>query len=288
MKKKSMLLLALPAAFLLALGSRAVFGTGAVVASEQTFETKGETPSGSILLVGSTSMEALATALAEGYMESRPQVRVSTEFTGSGAGIEAVLGGSADIGNASRPLKQEEKEAGAAENVVAIDGIVVCTDPQNTVTNLTMEQLTDIYTGAVRNWAQVGGPDAPIVVVGREAGSGTRSAFEELLGIEEQCAYANELDSTGAVKARVSSTPGAIGYVSLDVADETLKILSLDGVQVTEESMKTGRYLLCRPFVMATRGQLCDQSPLVRDWFAYVLGEEGQKIASSVGLVTVR
>lgn len=244
--------------------------------------------SGSIQMVGSTSMEKLANALAEGFMEKYPDVTVTAEFVGSGAGIEAVNGGTADIGNSSRNLKDEEKANGAVENIVAIDGIAVCVDPANAVEGLTKEQLTDIYLGSITNWSEVGGNDSPIIVVGREAGSGTRGAFEELLGIEDQCAYANELDSTGAVMAKVASTPGAIGYVSLDVVDDSVTALSLEGVEPTVENIKGGTYFLCRPFVMATKGEISEQNELVQAWFDYVLGDEGQDIAAQVGLITVK
>lgn len=177
---------------------------------------------GSILLAGSTSMEKVANALCEAFMEKYPNVTASAEFTGSSAGVEAVLAGSADIGDSSRNLKDEEKQKGAVENIIAIDGIAVCVDPANTVEDLTKDQLIGIYDGTVTNWQDLGGTDAPIIVVGREAGSGTRGAFEELLGLEDKCAYANELDSTGAVMAKVASTPGAIGYVSLDVLDDSV------------------------------------------------------------------
>lgn len=241
--------------------------------------------SGTILMVGSTSMETFVTALAEEYMELHRDVTVNAEFVGSGAGIEAVLNGSADIGNSSRNLKDEEKAAGAVENTVAIEGIAVCVDPANAVCNLTIQQLADIYTGVVTNWSQVGGGDFPIVVVGREAGSGTRNAFEELLGVRESCAYANELDSAGAVMAKVAATPGAVGYVSLDMVNESVIVLRLDGVDPTAENIKAGTYFLCRPFVMVTMGDISEQSELIQDWFEYVLGEDGQSIASSVGLI---
>lgn len=244
--------------------------------------------SGSIRMAGSTSMEKLANALAEGFMEKYQEVTVTAEFVGSGAGIEAVLSGSADIGNSSRNLKAEEKDGGAVENVVAIDGIAVCVDPQSPVTGLTKQQLADIYTGVITNWSEAGGADAPIIVIGREAGSGTRGAFEELLGIEDSCAYANELDSTGAVMAKVASTPGAIGYVSLDVVNESVISLALDGVIPSVENIKAGNYFLSRPFVMATRGDISEQSELVRAWFDYVLGEEGQEVAVQMGLVPVK
>ncbi len=255
---------------------------------ESGTDQEADTPlSGTILMVGSTSMEKLANALAESFMAEHPGVTVNAEFVGSSAGVEAVNNGTADIGNSSRNLKEEEKAAGAVENIVAIDGIAVCVDPANTVSGLTKQQLTDIYTGVITNWSEVGGADGHIIVVGREAGSGTRGAFEEILEIEDACAYANELDSTGAVMAKVASTPGAIGYVSLDAVDDSVIALSLEGVEATAENIKAGEYFLSRPFVMATKGEISDQSELVQAWFDYVLGEEGQGVAQTVGLIPV-
>lgn len=244
--------------------------------------------SGSISMVGSTSMEKLANALSEAFMEAYPDVTVTAEFVGSGAGIEAVTNGTADIGNSSRSLKDEEKAAGVVENVVAIDGIAVCVDPANEVADLTKEQLTNIYNGTVTNWKEVGGADEPIIVIGREAGSGTRGAFEELVDLVDGCKYANELDSTGAVIAKVASTPGAIGYASLDALDDSVKALSLEGVEATAENIKAGNYFLSRPFVMATKGEISEQNDLVQAWFDFVLGDEGQQVASEVGLITVK
>ena len=244
--------------------------------------------SGSISMVGSTSMEKLANALSEAFMEEYPEVTVTAEFVGSGAGIEAVTNGTADIGNSSRSLKDEEKAAGVVENVVAIDGIAVCVDPANEVADLTKEQLTNIYNGTVTNWKEVGGADEPIIVIGREAGSGTRGAFEELVDLKDACKYANELDSTGAVIAKVASTPGAIGYASLDALDDSVKALSLEGVDATAENIKAGNYFLSRPFVMATKGEISEQNDLVQAWFDFVLGDEGQQVASEVGLITVK
>ena len=244
--------------------------------------------SGSISMVGSTSMEKLANALSEAFMEEYPDVTVTAEFVGSGAGVEAVTNGTADIGNSSRSLKDEEKAAGVVENVVAIDGIAVCVDPANEVADLTKEQLTNIYNGTITNWKEVGGADEPIIVIGREAGSGTRGAFEELVDLKDACKYANELDSTGAVIAKVASTPGAIGYASLDALDDSVKALSLEGVEATAENIKAGNYFLSRPFVMATKGEISEQNNLVQAWFDYVMGDEGQQIASEVGLITVK
>ena len=256
-------------------------------AEETGAEAAGEELSGSITMAGSTSMEKFANTLAESFMAAHPDVTVQAEFTGSSAGVEAVLSGQSDIGNSSRNLTEDELAEGAVENIVAIDGIAVVTDPNNTVSDLTRDQLIQIYTGEVTNWSDLGGESLPIVVVGREAGSGTRGAFEEILEIEDQCQYANELDSTGAVMARVASTPGAIGYVSLDVLDDTVKALSLDGVEANEANIKDGSYFLSRPFVMATKGELVDQNELVQALFEYVYSEEGQELVQSVGLITV-
>ncbi len=244
--------------------------------------------SGSISMVGSTSMEKFANALSEVFMEKYPDVTVQAEFVGSGAGIEAVSSGSADIGNSSRNLTEDEKAKGIAENIVAIDGIAVVVDPANTVADLTKQQLTDIYAGTVTNWSEVGGSDSPIVVVGREAGSGTRSAFEEILELEDACAYSSELDSTGAVMARVASTPGAIGYVSLDVLDDTVKAVSLEGTEPTAENIKAGSYFLSRPFVMATNGEISEQSDLVQALFDFVYSDEGDQVLEAVGLISTR
>ena len=243
--------------------------------------------SGSISMAGSTSMEKLATALSEVFMAKYPGISVTAEFTGSSAGIESLAAGSVDIGNSSRSLKDSEKEAGAVENIVAIDGIAVVVDPANTVAGLSKEQLVGIYKGEIKNWSEVGGTDAPIVVVGREAGSGTRGAFEELLEVEDICVYANELDSTGAVMAKVASTPGAIGYVSLDVVDETVVAVALDEVAPTEENIKAGSYFLSRPFVMATQGEVSAQSEAVQELFNFLASEEGKELIKSVGLITV-
>lgn len=254
--------------------------------TEKTADTKDL--SGSITLAGSTSMEKFANALAETFMEKYPNVTVQAEFTGSSAGIESVLAGQCDVGDSSRALKDDEKAKGAVENIVAIDGIAVVVDPSNAVDGLSKDDLTGIYDGNITNWKDLGGSDMPIVVVGREAGSGTRGAFEELLGLEDACKYANELDSTGAVMAKVASTPGAVGYVSLDVVDDTVKALKLDDVEPTEENIKAGKYFLSRPFVMATKGEISEQNELVQALFDFVYSEEGDELVKSVGLITTK
>ncbi|WP_186423697.1 phosphate ABC transporter substrate-binding protein [Lacrimispora celerecrescens] len=260
--------------------------TGGTTANETTAkEDMASNLKGSISMVGSTSMEKFATALSEVFMEKYPSVTVQAEFVGSGAGIEAVTNGSADIGNSSRNLKDEEKAKGVAENIVAIDGIAVVSDPANTVDNLTKDQLINIYNGTTTNWKELGGADQPIVVIGREAGSGTRTAFEELLKLEDACKYSNELDSTGAVMAKAASTPGSIGYVSLDVLDDTVKTMKLESTEPTPENIKAGSYFLSRPFVMATKGEISEQSDLVKALFDYIYSDEGKDLVKAVGLI---
>ena len=256
-------------------------------AQEEASQDAGADLSGSISMAGSTSMEKLANAVAESFMAKYPGVTVTAEFTGSSAGIEAVTAGSVDIGNSSRALKEEEKAAGVVENVVAIDGIAVVVDPANTVKDLTKDQLIAIYTGETKNWSELGGEDAPIVVIGREAGSGTRGAFEELVDVIDTCAYASELDSTGAVIAKVASTPGAIGYASLDAIDDTVTAVALEGVEPTVENIKAGSYFLSRPFVMATKGEISEQNEAVQALFDYLASDEGKAVISGVGLITV-
>lgn len=241
--------------------------------------------SGTISLAGSTSMEKLCEAMSESFMEKYPGITVTVEYTGSGAGLESLASGSVDIGDASRSLKDEEKAAGSVENIVAIDGIAVIEDKDNGVTNVSAEDLAKIYKGEVKNWSELGGKDEAIVVIGREAGSGTRDAFEELLDIADSCAYAQELDSTGAVLAKVASTPGAIGYVSLDVVDDTVTAVSIDGTEPTEEQILAGNYLLSRPFVMATKGEISEQNDLVKTWFDYIASEDGKNVIKQVGLI---
>lgn len=238
-----------------------------------------------VSLNGSTSMEKMVNALKDGVLYDYPNLNLEPQFTGSSAGIEAVLNGTSDIGNSSRDLKEEELNQGLVSNVVAIDAIAIVTDVNNPTNNLTREQLIDIYTGKIRNWKEVGGYDMPIVVIGREAGSGTRSAFEELLGIQDQCDYVNEVNESGPIVVKVRSIPGAIGYVSLDVVDDTIKTLAIDDIEVNETTIKDGSYSLQRPFVMATMGTIEEQSQPVKDLFNFIYSDKGQQIIESVGLV---
>ena len=253
--------------------------------AEVTEEAPAADLSGTISLAGSTSMEKLCEAMSESFMETYPGVTVTVEYTGSGAGLESLASGSVDIGNSSRHLKDEEVAGGAVENVVAIDGIAVIVDPANSVSDIPADKLAAIYKGEITNWSELGGNDEAIVVIGRESGSGTRDAFEELLEVKDACKYAQELDSTGGVKAKVAATPGAIGYVSLDVVDESIKAVSIDSVEPTETNIIAGDYLLSRPFVMATNGEISAQNDLVKGWFDYISSDAGKDVIKSVGLI---
>lgn len=244
--------------------------------------------SGTVALNGSTSMEKLVNGLKEGIVETYPNLQLEPQFTGSSAGVEAVTNGTADIGDVSRALTDEEKAGGLVENIVALDGIAVVTDTANTATNLTTQQLKDIYTGKITNWSEVGGADQNIVVIGRESGSGTRDAFEEILDIADQCQLAQTLNETGAVAAAVQSTPGAIGYISLDALNDKVKALQLDGVAPSKETVKDGSYTLQRPFVMATKGEISEQSAQVQAVFEFINSDAGQEVISSVGLVSAK
>ena len=253
--------------------------------AEATEEASAADLSGTISLAGSTSMEKLCEAMSESFMETYPGVTVTVEYTGSGAGLESLASGSVDIGNSSRHLKDEEVAGGAVENVVAIDGIAVIVDPANSVSDIPADKLAAIYKGEITNWSELGGNDEAIVVIGRESGSGTRDAFEELLEVKDACKYAQELDSTGGVKAKVAATPGAIGYVSLDVVDESIKAVSIDSVEPTETNIIAGDYLLSRPFVMATNGEISAQNDLVKGWFDYISSDAGKDVIKSAGLI---
>ena len=254
-------------------------------AAEQGKNEESVELNGTIKLAGSTSMEKLCEAMSESFMEKNPGVTVTVEYTGSGAGLESLAAGSVDIGNASRGLKDEEKASGEVENIVAIDGIAVITNKSCSIKDVTSKDLAKIYSGEITDWDELGGKEQPIVVIGREAGSGTRDAFEELLEVKDVCAYAQELDSTGAVLAKVGTTPGAIGYVSLDVVDDTVSGLKIDGVEPTEEEILAGKYMLQRPFVMATKGEISGQNELVQAWFNYINSDDGKEVIKQVGLI---
>jgi len=257
--------------------------TPAASEAGQEAASAGSELSGSIQMSGSTSMETIANALAEGFMAKNSGVTVDVQLGGSSVGVADTQEGRSDIGNVSRELKEDE--TGLVPHTIAIDGIAVVVHPDNAVTDITKEDLVKVYTGEIKNWSELGGADEPIVVIGREASSGTRGAFEELLEVEDKCQYAQELNETGAVKTAVSATPSAIGYVSLEALDDTVVALNLDGAAATEEAIKAGDYALSRPFIMATaEGEL---RPEVQAFLDYVLGEEGQAIVADNKLITV-
>lgn len=201
---------------------------------------------------GSTSMEKVMGYLSESYMSDNENVTVTYNPTGSGAGIQAVAEGRCDIGLASRNLKDDEK-ANLNETVVAIDGIAVIVNNENTVSDLTIEQIAGIYKGEITNWKELGGADAPIVLIGREAASGTRDGFESITGTEDLCKYSQELTSTGDVVQTVSSNPNAIGYASLASVGDTVKAVKVEGVTPTTDTIQNGEYKIQRNFVFVTR-----------------------------------
>ncbi len=208
--------------------------------------------SGVVNTDGSTSMADVMAVLQESFKELYPDVTVNYSGTGSGAGVEAALSGTADIGLASRALKDEEKAEGAVENIIALDGVAVVVNPANGVEDLSVEDIAKIFTGEITNWGELGGEDLEIAVLGREDGSGTRTAFEEIVGVEGTCVYKNEYGSTGDVIGNVASNPNAIGYASLSAVDDTVKAVKVNGVAPSEETVKDGTYEIQRPFVMVT------------------------------------
>ena len=240
--------------------------------------------SGTIKLSGSTSMEKLAKALGEDFTAKNPDVTVDVQLGGSSAAITNVNDGVSDIGNMSRDLKDDEKSMGFTEYKVALDGIGVIVNPSNTVEDLSLEQLAQIFTGEITNWSEVGGEDAQIVVVGREAGSGTRDGFESIVGVEDACKYQQELNETGQVQNAVASTPGAIGYVSTDYINENVKAVNVEGVAPSAETIKDGSYKLQRNFIMITKG---DEKPEVKAFLDYVLSDEGQAVVEQVGCFSI-
>ncbi len=239
---------------------------------------------GTVSMSGSTSMEELAKLMAESFMEQNEGVTVDVQLGGSSVGVKNAQDGVTDIGNVSRELK--DSETGLTPYTVAIDGISVIVNNENTVKDLTTEQIAKIYTGEITNWKDVGGEDMAIVVVGREAGSGTRGAFEEILGIEDQAKYGQELTETGSVKTAVETTKGAIGYVSMSYVDDKVTAVNVDGVEATEENAKAGTYALKRPFIMVVKEG--EQRAEVQAFLDYVLSDAGQELVASLKLITVK
>ena len=240
---------------------------------------------GSVATDGSTSMKSVIGALGEAFQNANSGVTFTYNPTGSGSGIQAVSEGRCDIGLASRGLKDDEKSSGLTETVLAYDGIAVVVSPENPVSDLTLQQIADIYTGKITNWKDVGGNDAEIVLIGREAGSGTRDGFESITGPEEACQYRQELTSTGDVIATVSQNPNAIGYASLSAVKDTVKALSVGGVAPSEDTVKDGSYLVQRPFVLVTKEGV-ELSAAAQDFFNYISSAEANEIIAGAGVVS--
>lgn len=244
-----------------------------------------ETVSGSVATDGSTSMEKVMGALGESFMEENPDIDVTYNPTGSGAGITAAQEGRCDIGLSSRGLKEDEKEKGLKETVLAYDGIGIVVHPDNAVSDLSLEQIADIYTGKITNWKELGGKDAEIVLIGREAGSGTRDGFESITNTKDKCQYRQELTSTGDVIATVAQNPAAIGYASISAIKDNVKAVSVAGVSANEKTIKDGSYVVQRPFVLVTK---TDEklSKTAQMFFDYITSKDVDSIIEKAGVVS--
>lgn len=239
---------------------------------------------GTVATDGSTSMEKVIGALSESFMANNADATVTYNPTGSGSGITAVQEGTCDIGLSSRALKDEEKAAGLKETVLAYDGIAIIVHPDNPVSDLTIEQIAQLYTGEVTNWKDVGGNDAEVVLIGREAASGTRDGFESITGTKEKCLYRQELTSTGDVITAVSQNPDAIGYASLASIKDSVKALNVDGVTPSEATVKDGSYKVQRPFVLVTvEGKAL--TPVAQAFFDYATSSDAAAIIAKAGAV---
>lgn len=237
----------------------------------------------SVATDGSTSMNKVIGALGESF-EADTGISVTYNATGSGAGIQAVQEGRCDIGLSSRNLKTEELEKGLEGTVLAYDGIAIIVNLNNPVSDLTVETIAKIYTGEITNWSEVGGSDAEIVLIGREAGSGTRDGFESITDTEDVCVYRQELTSTGDVITTVASNPAAIGYASLASVKDTVKPLTVDGIAPSEQTIKDGSYVVQRPFVLVTKAD-AELSESAQKFFDYVTSGEASEIISNAGVV---
>ena len=243
--------------------------------------------SGTVATDGSTSMEKVIGALGESFMAENPNVTFTYNPTGSGSGIQAVSEGRCDIGLSSRALKDEEKASGLKETTLALDGIAIIVNPENPVSDLDVATTAKIYTGEITNWKDVGGNDAQIVLIGREAGSGTRDGFESITDTEGNCKYRQELTSTGDVITTVSGNPDAIGYASLAAVKDNVKALKVGGVTPTEETVKDGSYIIQRPFVLVTK-QGVTLSDNAQKFFDYVTSADASAVISAAGAVPVK
>lgn len=233
---------------------------------------------------GSTSMEKVIGALGEAFEADNSGTTFTYNPTGSGSGITAVLEGRCDIGLSSRALKNDEKAQGLTETVLAYDGIAIIVNPSNTVEDLTVDRIASIYTGEITNWSEVGGADGEIVLIGREAGSGTRDGFESITKTNDSCKYRQELTSTGDVITTVANNPNAIGYASLASVKDTVKALKVGGVTPTEDTVKDGTYLIQRPFVFVTKTDT-KLSDTAQKFFDYAMSSAAASIISKAGAV---
>ena len=241
---------------------------------------------GTVSTDGSTSMEKVIMSLGESFEAENKGITVGYNPTGSGSGITAVSEGRCDIGLASRALKDDEKAAGLKETVLALDGIAIIVNPENKVSDLTVEQIAKIYTGEITNWKDVGGDDAEIVLIGREAGSGTRDGFESITGTKDSCKYRQELTSTGDVITTVAGNPNAIGYASLASIKDTVKAIFVNGVAPSEATVSDGSYEVQRPFILVTKEGV-ELSKAAQLFFDYATGKDAADIISAAGAVPV-
>ena len=246
-----------------------------------------EKQSGTVSTDGSTSMEEVIGILGETFMEENDGITFTYNPTGSGSGITAVSEGRCDIGLSSRSLKDEEKAAGLTETVLAYDGIAIIVHPDNPVNDLTLEQIAAIYTGEITNWSQVGGTDAEIVLIGREAGSGTRDGFESITDTKDVCQYRQELTSTGDVITTVSSNADAIGYASLAAVKDSVKAVSVGGVAPGESTVKDGSYVVQRPFVLVTKAE-AKLSDAAQKFFDFATSDDAVELIAGAGVVAAR
>ena len=241
--------------------------------------------SGTVATDGSTSMEKVIGYLSEAFMQENPNVKVTYNPTGSGSGIEAVCKGSCDIGLASRDLTDDEKSSGLTQTTIAVDGIAMIVNPDNGVDDLTIDQIAQIYTGQITNWKDVGGSDGDIVVIGREAASGTRDGFETITDTKDKCKYAQELTSTGDVIQTVAGNPNAIGYASLADLNDSVKAIKVGGVAPTEDTVKDGSYKIQRNFNLITKNGT-KLSDAAQAFFDYCTGSDAGQYISKAGAVS--
>lgn len=255
-------------------------------ATDSSDNAKAETPedNGTVSTDGSTSMEKVIGALGESFMAQNDGVTFTYNPTGSGSGITAVAEGRCDIGLSSRNLKDDEVAQGLKQTVLAYDGIAIIVNPENEVSDLDVETIAKIYTGEITNWKDVGGKDAEIVLIGREAGSGTRDGFESITGTEDKCLYRQELTSTGDVITTVAQNPDAIGYASLASVKDTVKAVSVGGVVPSEDTVKDGSYVIQRPFVLVTK-EGTELTPTAQKFFDYVTSADAAEIIAKAGAV---